>query len=293
LAQVFCALSGAMADRRKSYAEQATIKGDRSRRVAVPMPQKVRDLENQATRYFGLDKSTVKLVHRGDMHLHHDGQLRNVIPGDVVVAHGRRPKGQRHETTHQRDFKAHQFDPAPRPQQRQPPKTLPFTGRSHYHDSYQPHDITPVPAPPPRRPNPQLPFNGTSTYQTHYMGHPIEPPPTTPPRKPKQTLPFQGNSTYHEAYRGHAVTPPPPAPPRKPRQNLPFEGSSTYNRDFPGHEVDIPPPPKPRSLGPRMPFQGNSEYQMSYVDKGVDVPRYMFIEPAMSERSMSLGSSAL
>jgi len=32
---------------------------------------------------------------------------------------------------------------------------------------------------------------------------------------------------------------------------------------------------------------------MNYMDKGVDVPRFMFIEPAMSERSMSLGSSAL
>mmetsp|Transcript_95390 Transcript_95390/g.189080 ORF Transcript_95390/g.189080 Transcript_95390/m.189080 type:complete len:285 (+) Transcript_95390:53-907(+) len=282
----------AYADRRKSYAETATIKGDRARRVAVPMPQKVKDLENQATRYFGLDKATVKLVHRGQDPLHHDGQLRNVIPGDVVVAHGKRPKGERHQTTHQRDYRGHEFEPAARPLPRQPPKSLPFTGRSHYHDSYQPHDISPQPSPTPRRPPPHLPFNGSSTYQSHYPGHPVEPAPTTPPRKPKPALPFQGNSTYNEAYRGHDITPPPVAPPRKPRPNLPFEGSSTYNRDYPGHEVEVPLPPKPRTAGPRLPFQGNSEYQMNYVDKGVDIPRYMFIEPAMSERSMSLGSSA-
>jgi len=275
--------SSSSAARRTSYSEGAQVRGDRSRRVAVPLPSRVQDLESHATRHFGYDRSTLRLHHRGiSGPIDSDRQLGDVKAGDIIVAKGRKPKGAAMASTFQSDYRPIKYQPPPRAASRPERTPVPFRGRSEYQENFPVHTPRPTPPPPPRSPAPHVPFKATSEYQTNFPGHSVPAAAPPPRREPRPAVPFEGSSTYRQAFPAHDVRPAPAATPRTPGPKVPFNGSSTYHSDFPAHAVSprAPAPSRPRT--PQVPFSSTTEYQRNFLEQKVEAPKYVYIEPLLA-----------
>lgn len=218
------------------------MRGDRSRRVAVPLPGRLQDLEGQASRHFGLDRSTVRFHHRGGGKLEGDHHLGGVQAGDVIVARGSKPRGPPLSTTFQSDYRPIKFEPPPRAPSRKGHTPLPFKGRSEYQERFPTHEVSPAPPTPKRNTAPHVPFQATTEYQTNFPGHHVPSPAPAQRREQRPAVPFEGASTYRQAYLAHDVPAPAPAPPRTPTPKVPFNGAVLAWRSLPSGSRLIPPP---------------------------------------------------
>lgn len=288
------------------------IKGDHSKRVTVPLPTNINDLETCARKTFGGGPASIKMFHEGpegETQLENQSQFKNVGDGDVVVVRRELLESAAKwiaMTTHQADFVKHPIDPrklerhATRQSDMDPPK---FTGRSCYAGDYVKHALEssdrprqPIAA---WEPTPRA-MSGKSTYNEHYPSHPTQPkvsarPSATAPSNWASAPPFQGNSSYKMDYVKHSACPNSArGPSRRERteagSSAPFDSSTTYGAYFKkpvgAKRERFVRPAAERGLS--LPFKGSSEYRHEYMRRERQRQAVLHLEP--ERRGSSDGS---
>lgn len=284
--------------------------GDHAKRVTVPLPQNLNDLESIARKKFGGGgDNRMMMFHWGETELKNQMQYRRVVDDDVVIIHKEKTDTDGHSypahlaTTHMAAFVKHPLQP------RKPPEAPPrsnygmapakFTGRSCYAQDYL---ELPVSAPeklkhvaPAWEPN-NIPMSSRSAYADDYPWHQPQ-----PRRKQsgsrRQAAPghshappvFQGTSSYRIDYIKHAQRPKSATGPTRTKAkadsgpNVPFDASTTYTNDYKKHEGKSPTKgafsPAKHEPGPSPPFQGSSEYQKEYIKKERPRVALVHLEP--------------
>lgn len=279
--------------RRESYAVHAQphLKGDKSRRRAIPMPQNLDELRSRSANLYGFHPHKMKMHHRGADELHQPEHVEKIEAGDVIVVRGRRHKRDPKDlmTTHQAVYRGHKVEPRPRPANPPAPTSRPFEGESTYRSTYLQHRVEPRPSPKKTPMGRTVPFEGASTYASEYVGHAIGPKPAFKPAPRVPTVPFEGTSTYGVDYPGHIPQPRPATQPPKSYTTSRFEGCSTYRETYIGHALE--PKPRPKNVDPplKKPFDATTEYATKYIENEIPRSRIIYVEPAMS---MSVSSTS-
>eukprot|EP00405_Crypthecodinium_cohnii_P014386 CAMPEP_0206456102 /NCGR_PEP_ID=MMETSP0324_2-20121206/22166_1 /ASSEMBLY_ACC=CAM_ASM_000836 /TAXON_ID=2866 /ORGANISM="Crypthecodinium cohnii, Strain Seligo" /LENGTH=322 /DNA_ID=CAMNT_0053926969 /DNA_START=124 /DNA_END=1090 /DNA_ORIENTATION=- len=269
-------------NRRSSLASSATvstIQGDRSRRIAVPMPRSMADLHNNAAR-FGM--SGVDFYHHGKKHIKHDGHVDRLGHEHVVVVTG----WDKHTeptpmSTHNDTYKAHRIEPRKGPAPHSARNPLPFEGTATSAD-YKAHTIDPRRSPG-RAPAPKSePFLGNSTHLTDYVPHKIEARKAYERPPAAKQEPFNGTRTSDDfcAHRIEARTAPgrPKAPPSQP-----FNGNSSYQEAYIPHAVKVNKPFERPAASPSLPFESTSEYLQNYMGHKIAKREMVHMEPAIHQ----------
>lgn len=282
---------------------RSPIKGDHSKRVTVPLPQNLNDLESTARNAFPSYRK--QLYYRGEYVLENQSMFKqNVNDGDVLIV--RRDSGDKGpafdgRTTHQSAYIQHPLERR-QPRQATPPRQdmfngPKFMGRSCYAGDYIEHAVeSPHRTKPPTQawePN-SIPMTSRSTYTENYPWHPPQHRQPAQKQTPRQSRvgnspAFQGSSSYKMDYVKHEHQRPRSAGPRR-RDNesyndrhIPFNGSTTYGADYQkhGHAQSklMKPQPQRQQTAPSPPFQGSSEYQKEYIKKDRPRPAIVHIEP--------------
>lgn len=288
------------------------IKGDRSKRITVALPNSLSELEKHARTHFGGGTGKLKLYHRGEAHLEHPGHHDMVGHEDNIVV--RRASNNSAEnypfnmtTTHQTAFVRHPMEERKPPPERALPKgpevNVPkFLGRSCYSGDYVEHPLErrqKKEKPPPAYEPTDIPMTARSAYAESFPWHPTQPRTPTGPKTPGPGYdvnppPFHGQSSYKIDYIKHKVSRPKsePAGPRKPNttkveESPPFNGSTTYTNDYKKHASS---PQRGRSTGtwkqeplPSPKFVGNSEYQNQYIKKEGPARLIVHLEPELKD----------
>jgi len=300
---------------------QLPLRGDRSQRVTVALPQSLNDLESSAKNAFGAGVNRSKMYHRGETVLDQRA-YQNVQDGDVVIVRKGTPTvastyPRDMLTTHASAYVAHPMEqrrapstPAPTRPGMKAPK---FQGTSCYAEAYIGHPMDTKekerpPIPSAWEPN-NIPMSSRSTYAENFPWHASQPkspgngkPAPKTPRGNSQ-VPFNGQSSYKIDYIKHASERPKSADgtrrdrQRQDRPGVPFSGSTTYNGDYKKHPQDRTPKPE-SNTGPfrrdqpmnSPKFQGNSEYQNEYIKKERQRMAMIHLEPETSRRGSRTSS---
>mmetsp|Transcript_165039 Transcript_165039/g.292199 ORF Transcript_165039/g.292199 Transcript_165039/m.292199 type:complete len:298 (-) Transcript_165039:148-1041(-) len=291
------------------------IRGDSQKRVTVPIPQSVTELESSARKNFGSGR--LQCFHRGVTQITSQANVNNIGDQDVIVVRrsssATGPRGYdptAMTTTHQSSYVKHEIErartPRPRGAQTNGSPPAPFTGRSCYSGDYVAHTITPRSMPRPAGSNDNnvqprgLEMTGCSTYRENYPRHEL--PKKEVPSRPRgatglqtEPLPFKASSSYTQDYIKH------PARPRSatgvsrglPTNDLgptPFAGNTTYADDYKKHNPAtarakiFKPTNQSNDQYPPPGFAGNSEYKLQYVKKEKPRLPYCYMEPEMKDR---------
>jgi len=270
------------------------LQGDTTRRVTVPLPRSLQELQYHAKRHFARDVPHARMFHQGEAHIHHDHHVKKLRDGDVVVVENI-PKGipeAPNLTTHQIDYTPHEMDPRPPPRQaRTPEPGLKFDGVTSYNVDYIKHPVgARKPIYPPRsgwvtgRPGGTT---GRSMYATHYPWHDAEPRRALEPPSgmPLDGAPFDGVTSYKVDYVKHPIRP--RSTPMRPQQRgdpAPFDATTTYFNDFQKHPSARTAPARPHvaTLRPEGgPFDGSTEYGREYVELKMESRPLVHIEPEL------------
>jgi len=296
---------------------QLPLKGDRSQRVTVALPQSLNDLESSARNAFGIGVNRSKMYHRGETVLDQRG-YKNVQDGDVVIVRKGTPTQASTYprdmlTTHASAYVAHPMEqrrapstPAPT----RPGMTAPkFQGTSCYAGDYIGHPMDAKekerpPVPSAWEPN-NIPMSSRSTYAENFPWHASQPksPGNGKPTPKTPRVPFSGESSYRNDYIKHASERPKSADGTRrdrerkdPGRDVPFSGTTTYNGDFKKHPQDRTPQPesnkgpfrRDQPISPK--FQGRSEYQNEYLKKERQRLAMIHLEPETSRRGSRTSS---
>lgn len=291
------------------------VRGDSTKRVTVPVPQSVAELEGNARKNFGSGRLTC--YHRGITPVTTQANVNNIHDQDVIVVRRSSsdagPRGYDNSamtTTHQSSYVKHELDRTrtPRPtggkraSNEHPPAA--FNGRSCYSGDYVPHTITPRTISRPTQPawepgkdsSRGLEMTGMSTYRENYPRHNLpKREQATRPRGGTENLdplPFNASSSYKQDYVKHPVRPRSAVGPSRSKPDppvdlgaTPFAGNTTYGEDYKKHntaaakaKIFKPTGGQDNQYAPPG-FAGNSEYRQQYVKKEKPRLPYCFMEP--------------
>mmetsp|Transcript_122771 Transcript_122771/g.382224 ORF Transcript_122771/g.382224 Transcript_122771/m.382224 type:complete len:320 (-) Transcript_122771:170-1129(-) len=276
----------------ESDAGSVILHGDTSRRVTVPLPLSLPELQYHANRHFARDRTGARMFHHGEKHVHHSHHMGGIKDGDVIIIE-KLPKSVPEApnlTMNQTDYVKHDIEARPPPLMREPPPPgAKFDGVSSYKVDYVKHPLGfREPVQPPRsgfltgRPDGKT---GKSMYTEHYPWREPEPRQAAQPPSgvPLTTAPFHGVTSYTNDYIKHPVRPRSAAPTTKPRGvPLPFEATTTYNNDYQNvpNAPTVPAKPLKATLVPDgSPFEGASEYKREYVELKTERRPIVHLEP--------------
>mmetsp|Transcript_1 Transcript_1/g.4 ORF Transcript_1/g.4 Transcript_1/m.4 type:complete len:337 (+) Transcript_1:41-1051(+) len=274
----------------------ANYVGDRSQRVAVPLPRSIRELSNAAEHYFG-HAGSLKMYHHGQTLINKPQQLQAVKGNDVVVITWEDRPLKSEEVVemvtayqeHYRQQAAAQGAAATRPDVTKPRGGPALTT---YASHYPVHEA-PAQAPVRKRgvgmgsgsPLAQSTMNSppeeplTTTYGQHFIRHPptsrsvIDParesttPLTSPsPATTAAAVEQTEESTYRTQYPWHPATARQQVQrrwePGTAQKSEPWEARTTYGEHFVGHAKQEPPLKREMPEPPAaVPFEGNSTYK--------------------------------
>lgn len=288
------------------------MRGDSTKRVVVPIPQSVTELESSARKNFGAGR--VQCYHKGVTPITSQANVAGIGDQDLIIVRrsssAAGPRGYdpaSMTTTHQTSYVKHELDRAKTPRPRKDPTPInppaAFTGRSCYNGDYVAHTITPrqAPRPPGGDPGIQprgLELTGMSTYRENFPRH--EMPKRDVPTRPRggtdlvsEPLPFNASSSYAQDYIKHPTRPRSATVPGRPKKDdtgsMPFSGNTTYALDYKKHNpatarARIFKPSNNRDdQNPPPGFAGNSEYRQQYIKKEKPRLPYCYMEPEMKE----------
>uniref|UniRef100_A0A7S4RHK2 Uncharacterized protein n=1 Tax=Alexandrium monilatum TaxID=311494 RepID=A0A7S4RHK2_9DINO len=281
----------------------AVLHGDSSRRVTVPLPRSLPELQYHANRHFSGGKGNARMYHHGHskvQHAHHMGKIKD---GDVIVIEGMRsmPEPPMY-TTHRTDYVPHELEvrPPPPPAERPPPGAR-FDGVTSYNQAYVKHP--PGYREPVRPPKSGLAsgshgVTGKSMYSTQYPWRNVEPQRPVLPSNgmPLGSTQFEGVTSYMNDYVGHPVRARSAAPVSKSRgPSLPFEAKTTYADDYQNTSSarTVTAVPHKATLRPEgAPFEGNTEYKREYVELAQERRPLVHLEPEIGRTSRGLSTPA-
>lgn len=278
----------------ESDAGSVLLHGDTSRRVTVPLPRSLPELQYAANRNFARNTGAARMFHHGTSHLHHPHHIGKIKDGDVVIVEaGLMPKPEAPNfTTHQADYVKHPIEVrAPLLPQQQPAEGGKFEGATSYKTDYVKHPLgcrKPMKPPKSGIDNGRANGNtGQSMYTTQYPWHSPAPRQAVqpPPGVPISSSPFEAVTSYMNDYVKHNARPRSAAPAAKPRsggENLPFEASTTYNNDFQNFPSARTEPARPMKATLRpdgAPFEGSSEYKREYIELKHEQRPMVHLEP--------------
>mmetsp|Transcript_54748 Transcript_54748/g.123267 ORF Transcript_54748/g.123267 Transcript_54748/m.123267 type:complete len:298 (+) Transcript_54748:71-964(+) len=277
---------------RDSSGSDVILQGETSKRVTVPMPRNLAELQGHASRHFGGGDrgKNPKMYHRGDTVLHHPTHINRVQDGDVIVveAKPRGPSGPPNITTQMADYVPHPLEAKPYQRQaRELPKQTKFDGATSYANDFVEH---PLEARKPFSPvkstwGGQPGKTGKSIYDTHFPWHPIEPRMKhNPDAGEYKSTPFEGNSSYKNDFVKHPIRPRSLANHDRPKMgaSAPFQGTTTYNNDYLKFQVPRTAPAKMdyHTLGTGgAPFQGGTEYNREFIAREQERRPIVHLEP--------------
>eukprot|EP00928_Gymnodinium_smaydae_P078991 TRINITY_DN63023_c0_g1_i1.p1 TRINITY_DN63023_c0_g1~~TRINITY_DN63023_c0_g1_i1.p1 ORF type:complete len:288 (+),score=46.73 TRINITY_DN63023_c0_g1_i1:215-1078(+) len=276
--------------------------GDSSRRITVPMPQSLGELEAHARKVVD-GAARIKMYHRGETQMTSNQHTKRMVEDDNVVVQievdDGIPRAHPMVTTNQAYYVPHSVQET-RPAQGLPRRSepLPMTGRSCYVNDYVEHPLSP----PPRRieaaweasaPAPTG-VTGRSTYKDCYPWHdvalraPERHQPIAPDRFKR--IPFEARSSHQVDYV--------PLEPQRPRsaigpapavvETMPFTATTTQRAEYRAPPRAWTTPRKRAPAGPRrdpLRFEGNSEYLREYVERYRQRRPMIHVEPELRAAS--------
>eukprot|EP00927_Polykrikos_kofoidii_P024573 TRINITY_DN22318_c0_g1_i2.p1 TRINITY_DN22318_c0_g1~~TRINITY_DN22318_c0_g1_i2.p1 ORF type:complete len:297 (-),score=47.25 TRINITY_DN22318_c0_g1_i2:54-944(-) len=285
------------------------VRGDARRRVEMPMPRSLREIQQAASRNFGQPgRLPQKFYHFGVTAINHNEHVKCLEDEDVIVVslQDAAPAAKFGITTHQADFVPKPLEAwsSPSPQPRG--ETLPFEAVTSYS-----RDFTARPASAQRR-RPRAhaafskmsgrstpePFTARTTYADHFPGYTADGgKQLVSAANMPQPLPntrFDAETTHQADYKRHHVVPQlVNTRIDVPMGHRPFEGTTSYADQFSAKQGE--PFPKTRRPGDssaytanRPPFRGCSEYNREYLEKVAHRPMRIFLEPEEKDPNRSL-----